>query len=103
MKRLDRYIGTAVAGSTLMVLLVLLALFSFGAFVAEYRHSGGRITDLRLSTGAELAAELVVVAAGVVPNAELAAAAGLPVDNGVVVDGSMRTADPTVSAIGDCA
>ena len=35
MKLLDRYIGTTVAGSTLIVLLVLLALFSFGAFVAE--------------------------------------------------------------------
>lgn len=35
MNLLDRYIGMAIAGSTLIVLLALLALFSFGSFVAE--------------------------------------------------------------------
>lgn len=51
MKRLDRYIGIAVAGSTLMVLLVLLALFSFGAFVAELDEVGKG--DYTLATAGE--------------------------------------------------
>lgn len=56
-----------------------------------------------LRSGARIEADLVLLAAGVVPNAELAAEAGLPVDNGVVVDARMRTADPAISALGDCA
>jgi 3-phenylpropionate/trans-cinnamate dioxygenase ferredoxin reductase subunit len=44
-----------------------------------------------------------VVSIGVVPNEELAAAAGLAVENGVVVDELLQTADPAISAIGDCA
>ena len=37
------------------------------------------------------------------PNAELAAEAGLTVDNGIVVNGELLTSDPAVSALGDCA
>lgn len=51
MKILDRYMAIAVAGSTLIVLLVLLALFSFGAFVAELDSVGKG--DYTLSTAAE--------------------------------------------------
>jgi 3-phenylpropionate/trans-cinnamate dioxygenase ferredoxin reductase component len=50
-----------------------------------------------------LTADVVVVGVGVIPNDELAAAAGLATDNGVVVDPQLRTTDPQVSAIGDCA
>src|SRR5207245_10768037 len=42
------------------------------------------------------------VSIGGVPNGELAAAAGLAVANGIVVDGQLATADPAISAIGDC-
>ena len=52
---------------------------------------------------ARAAADLVVVSIGVVPNEELAAAAGLAVANGIVVDELLLTADPVISAIGDCA
>jgi len=58
---------------------------------------------LTLSDGQALEADAVVVAAGVVPNVELAAAAGLAIDNGVVVDALLLTCDPAISAIGDCA
>jgi 3-phenylpropionate/trans-cinnamate dioxygenase ferredoxin reductase subunit len=47
-------------------------------------------------------ADIVVVGVGAVPNVELAAEAGLPVDNGIVVDAQCRTQDPAVFAIGDC-
>src|SRR6266702_3311512 len=48
-------------------------------------------------------ADLVVVGVGVLPNVELAAQAGLPVAAGIVVDEHLSTADPDISAIGDCA
>ena len=53
------------------------------------------------SDGAEVAAELVVVGVGAVPNVELAEAAGLEVDNGIVVDELGRTSDPRIFAAGD--
>nr|WP_235897632.1 FAD-dependent oxidoreductase [Mesorhizobium microcysteis] len=56
-----------------------------------------------LSDGETLDTDAVVVAAGVVPNSELAAEAGLDVANGVVVNDRLLTSDPSISAIGDCA
>ncbi|PJE25624.1 Rhodocoxin reductase [Pseudooceanicola marinus] len=56
-----------------------------------------------LADGTRLDADLVLLAAGVCPNVDLAAAAGLEVDNGIVVDATLRTADPHVFALGDCA
>ncbi|HQR27750.1 MAG TPA: oxidoreductase C-terminal domain-containing protein, partial [Nocardioides sp.] len=53
--------------------------------------------------GGPVAGDLVLVAVGAVPNTELAAAAGLAVDNGVVVDERLRTSDPAVLAAGDVA
>jgi assimilatory nitrate reductase electron transfer subunit len=58
---------------------------------------------LRLADGTELAADLLVVACGVRPDTALASAAGLAVGRGVLVDDAMRTSDPHVYAIGDCA
>ncbi|HRI50734.1 MAG TPA: FAD-dependent oxidoreductase [Pseudomonadota bacterium] len=53
--------------------------------------------------GAErLAVDLVLLGVGIVPNSELAAAAGLAVDNGIVVDEYAQTSDPAILAIGDC-
>lgn len=64
--------------------------------------SGGRATGVTLADGRHLAADLVVVGIGLVPNTELAEKAGLPVDDGILVDEYCRTADPRVLAIGDC-
>ena len=47
-------------------------------------------------------ADLVIVGIGIVPNVELAAEAGLPCDNGIVVDDRCRTADANIYAAGDC-
>jgi len=76
--------------------------FSFGAQAVRIAGEGGRIDHLELADGERLKADLVLVSIGVVPNAELAAAAGLAVANGIVVDAQLRTADPAISAIGDC-
>ena len=56
-----------------------------------------------LADGSGLAADLVILAAGVMPNVELAADAGLDVANGVAVDAQLLTSDPAISALGDCA
>ena len=77
--------------------------FRFGVGVAEFRGSNGKLTSVVLADGSELPADLAVVGVGIVPNTELAAAAGLEVDNGVVTDASLRTSDPDVYAAGDVA
>jgi 3-phenylpropionate/trans-cinnamate dioxygenase ferredoxin reductase subunit len=61
-----------------------------------------RVSAVRTSDGQSVPADLVVVGIGIVPNTELAAASGLAVDNGVVVDAHCRTADDTIYAVGDC-
>ena len=53
--------------------------------------------------GAELPADVVVVGVGAIPNTDLADAAGLEVDNGVVVDHALRTSAPDMFAAGDVA
>jgi 3-phenylpropionate/trans-cinnamate dioxygenase ferredoxin reductase subunit len=64
-----------------------------------------KITDSSVvtSAGIELPADLVVVGVGAVPNTRLAEEAGLEVDNGIVVDESLRTADHAIYAAGDVA
>ena len=52
--------------------------------------------------GEFIGADIVIVGIGAVPNQELAQAAGLACDNGIVVDACMRTSDPAIFAIGDC-
>lgn len=56
-----------------------------------------------LTDGRRIAADLIVAGIGVIPNVELARAAGLEVNDGIMVDECMRTTDPAIFAIGDCA
>ncbi|MBB5539153.1 NAD(P)/FAD-dependent oxidoreductase [Rhizobium giardinii] len=63
----------------------------------------GRVTGVVTASGERLAADLVVAGVGVIPNDELAAEAGLEVQNGVVVDDHLVTSDPKIFSIGDCA
>jgi 3-phenylpropionate/trans-cinnamate dioxygenase ferredoxin reductase component len=62
-----------------------------------------RATGVRLVDGREIAADFVIVGVGVTPNAELAADAGLVIDNGIATDEMGRTSDPNIWAAGDCA
>jgi 3-phenylpropionate/trans-cinnamate dioxygenase ferredoxin reductase subunit len=62
-----------------------------------------RVEGVVLEDGTVEEADVVVVGVGVVPNVELAQAAGLAVDNGVVVDERLQTAVPGVLATGDVA
>lgn len=65
----------------------------------EPDHVGGVV----LSGGAVLPADFVLAGIGLVPHTELAEDAGLPVQNGILVDEYCRTEDPGILAIGDCA
>ena len=74
-----------------------------GTVVREFRGAGGRVQSVATDGHAGLAADLVVVGVGAIPNVDLAAAAGLEVDNGVVTDHALRTSAPDVFAAGDVA
>ena len=74
-----------------------------GVQVTAIESDGTAVTGVSLSDGRQLPADLVVVGVGVLPNVELAHEAGLPVAAGIVVDEQLLTADPNISAIGDCA
>ncbi|OLP59199.1 ferredoxin reductase [Xaviernesmea oryzae] len=63
-------------------------------------HEGG--AEIKLGSGERLEADLVLVGIGAVPNVELAAAAGLAIDNGIAVDRHLTTSDPLIFAAGDC-
>ena len=63
----------------------------------------GAVSAVELADGYPLDAEIVVLACGVRPRVGLAADAGLTVRRGIVVDDELRTSDPYIHAIGDCA
>jgi NADPH-dependent 2,4-dienoyl-CoA reductase/sulfur reductase-like enzyme len=71
--------------------------------VREFRGTDGRVTSVVTDGHAGLPADLVVVGVGATPNIELAAAAGLEVDNGVVTDHALRASAADVFAAGDVA
>src|ERR1700733_3764331 len=74
-----------------------------GVQATSIESDGAKLTGVSLSDGRHIPADLVVVGVGVLPNVELAAEAGLPVAAGIIVNEHLATADPDISAIGDCA
>jgi len=61
-----------------------------------------RVEGVRLESGHDLPADLVVMAVGIRPNTDLAKQAGLAVERGVVVSDSLQTSDPNIYAVGEC-
>ncbi|MFI4981147.1 MAG: NAD(P)/FAD-dependent oxidoreductase, partial [Nevskiales bacterium] len=61
-----------------------------------------RATALRFADGSSVPADLVVMTAGVTPNAALAKEAGLQCGRGILVDDTLQTYDPRVYAVGEC-
>lgn len=61
-----------------------------------------RVLAVKCVDGERLACDLIVAGIGLVPNTELAAACGLAVDDGILVDAGSRTSDPNIVAAGDC-
>lgn len=70
--------------------------------VTSLEGSNGHVTAVRVGDES-IPADMVIVGVGISPNAELAAEAGIAVDNGITVDERLRTSDATVFAAGDVA
>jgi 3-phenylpropionate/trans-cinnamate dioxygenase ferredoxin reductase subunit len=75
----------------------------FNAQITAISTQDAVANGVRLADGTLIGADAVVVGVGAVPNTRLAADAGLNVDNGIVVDASLRTSDPDICAAGDVA
>ena len=73
-----------------------------GVQVAEITGAG-RADGVLLGDGSRVAADVVVVGVGITPNTQLAAQAGVKVENGVMVDERLRSSDPDIYAAGDVA
>jgi 3-phenylpropionate/trans-cinnamate dioxygenase ferredoxin reductase subunit len=73
-----------------------------GARVEGYEIEGDRLVELVVA-GARHPVDLVILGVGAEPEVTLAREAGLACDNGILVDEQLRTEDPAIFAIGDCA
>ncbi len=74
-----------------------------GVTALEAGADPARVGAVRLADGSTVPADLVLVGIGIIPNAELAAQAGLATTNGIDTDTNACTSDPAIFAIGDCA
>jgi len=75
----------------------------FGVQVTEITGTDGHADGVRLADGSHVDADAVIVAIGITPNTELAVAAGLEVNNGIVTNAQLRSSDPDIYAAGDVA
>jgi nitrite reductase (NADH) large subunit len=66
-------------------------------------RTGDRITHLEFKDGSTLETDMVVVSAGIRPITEIATASALTVNRGIVCDDQMKTNDPAIFAVGECA
>jgi 3-phenylpropionate/trans-cinnamate dioxygenase ferredoxin reductase subunit len=72
------------------------------AGVAALEGTDGHVTGVRLTDGRLIHCDAALIGVGAVSNDEIARAAGLACDGGIVVDLSARTDDASIFAIGDC-
>jgi NAD(P)H-nitrite reductase large subunit len=63
----------------------------------------GKVTGLRFKDGSTLETDMVVISCGIRPNVDEARAAGLNVEKAIVVDDQLRSSDPSIYAVGECA
>ncbi len=73
-----------------------------GTDATSIEGADGKVSFVKLADGSEISCDLVLSAVGAIPNAELAEAAGLDVDDGILVDGAGQTSDEDIFACGDC-
>lgn len=101
----DRLMGRAVSPATSQYFLdahsALGAKVVLGQFAESINVVGG-LSEVILKDGSAHSGDAVILAAGVVANDEVAGAAGLAINDGIVVDDLMRSSDPNISALGDC-
>jgi 3-phenylpropionate/trans-cinnamate dioxygenase ferredoxin reductase subunit len=73
----------------------------FGRMVESFAGDD-TVKEVMCADGSRFAADFCIVGIGIIPNEELAAAAGIDCNNGIVVDEFCQTSDPAVLAAGDC-
>ncbi|TDG15929.1 NAD(P)/FAD-dependent oxidoreductase [Seongchinamella unica] len=73
-----------------------------GASASRVHSENNHIIGVELDNGDYLDCQLLLVATGIAPNRQLAAAAGLATDRGIVVDGQLRCSINNVFALGEC-
>jgi len=73
-----------------------------GSGVAGFTSTNGRVSGVTLSDRHNVSADLVLMGVGILPNQELAEAAGISCASGVIIDSGGRTSDPFIFACGDC-
>ncbi len=71
--------------------------------LTEEIYGDGKVEGVRFRDGTEIETDLIVVATGIRPDVELARAAGLEVERGIVVDDELRSSAASVWAVGECA
>ncbi|HTK36014.1 MAG TPA: FAD-dependent oxidoreductase [Caulobacteraceae bacterium] len=76
--------------------------FALAAQVTGIEGKDGKVTGVAFANGKPVPCDAVLVGVGAIPNDDLARAAGLDCQDGVLVDLTARTSDPAISAIGDC-
>jgi len=69
----------------------------------ELLGEDGPVTAVRFRDGGTLDTDMVVISCGIRPNVDEARAAGLLVEKAIVVDNQLRTSDPAIHAVGECA
>jgi 3-phenylpropionate/trans-cinnamate dioxygenase ferredoxin reductase subunit len=74
-----------------------------GTRLRALQTAAGHVRAVELDDGSMVSCDMLVTSVGVVPNDEIAAAAGLAIANGIRVNDRLETSDPHISAIGDCA
>ena len=78
------------------------AKLALGRRVQQINGKDGKVVSVACADGFNVDADMVVIGIGIIPNVELAEAAGLKCSNGIVVDENCQTTDPDILAIGDC-
>ncbi|MBL8521815.1 MAG: NAD(P)/FAD-dependent oxidoreductase [Betaproteobacteria bacterium] len=72
------------------------------ALLGDDAGRAGHVRAVKLKSGEEIPAQLVVMAVGIRPNTALAESAGLHCNRGLVVNDTMQTYDPRIYAVGEC-
>ncbi|MBA4191076.1 MAG: nitrite reductase large subunit [Planctomycetaceae bacterium] len=90
--------GGAVLGQTIEKMGIVAKTGTSTKEILGERH----VTGVRFADGSEIAADMVVVSAGIRPNIDLAKEIGLTCDRALVVDDQLRTSDPAVFGVGEC-
>jgi len=100
---LDRDLDAGVTDVVVQAAADLGIEFRGGARLSSVEVEDGHVRGVGLADGASCAADLLLLACGAAAETTLAETAGLAIGRGIVVDRHLRTDDPSISAIGDCA